>query len=75
MVFPLFALGQESSVVFKNEIKNAVKSEVAIKKVDPISANPTEQSKTLNTLKSKELISIRAYIKTLRLKRKETVLG
>lgn len=75
LVFPIFAMGQENTEVSKVEINSALKTEITIKKVDPISANPLKQTKVLNTIKSDELISVNAYIKTLKLKRKKTVLS
>ena len=75
LIFPLITLGQEKTEIFKLDIHNALKSSITIKKVDPISANPLKQTKVLNQVKSNELISVRAYIKTLRLKRKETILS
>lgn len=68
-------MGQEKAEISKIDIHSELKTEITIKKIDPISANPLQQTKVLNTIKSNELISVRAYIKSLKLKRKETVLS
>ena len=68
-------MGQEKAEISKLDIHRALKSSITIKKIDPISANPLKQTKVLNQIKSNELISVRAYIKTLRLKRKEAILS
>jgi hypothetical protein len=74
-IAPLFAMSQNTNEVSKEEIKSVVKTEVAIKKVDPISINPLEQNKNLNAKKSIDLISVKAYIKSLQLKRKASLMS
>ena len=54
---------------------NATKTELAIKKVEPISVNPKTQHLDLNYKKSIEIISIKAYIKSQQLKRKATLVS
>ncbi|MBT8259780.1 MAG: hypothetical protein HKO92_04505 [Flavobacteriaceae bacterium] len=74
LILPLFTMGQEKNEFSKIDIQSNLKSEITIKKIEPISSNPLEQIQLLN-IKSEELISIKAYIKTLKVKRKETILG
>ena len=74
LIFPLFTMGQEKNEVSNIEINSLLKTEITIKKIEPISANPLEQTQLL-ILKSEELFSIKAYIKTLKIKRKETILS
>lgn len=74
VIAPLFTIAQ-NTVESKKEVKETtIKSEVVIKKVDPISANPKAQN-DLNFKKSKDLISVRAYIKSLQMKRNETLMS
>lgn len=71
LIVPFFATAQNNSEVIKTEVK----AEIAIKKVDPISINPKTQNLELNYKKSKDIISVKAYIKSLQLKTKETVMS
>ena len=57
----------------KTEDSDTIKKEVVLKKVDPISINPKTQHKDLNFKKSNDLISVKAYIKSLQMKRKATL--
>ena len=57
------------------ETKTIIKTEVVIKKIEPISINPKTQNLDLNYKKSNDIISIKAYIKSLQLKRKETLMS
>lgn len=70
---PFFAMGQNADSKQEQKQDTTVKTEVAIKKVDAISINPKTQLLDLNFKKSNDIISIKAYIKTLQLKRKVTV--
>ena len=45
------------------------------KKVERISKDPMIQNKVINTKKSKDIISIKAYMKSLQMKRKETLMS
>ncbi|MBT8266528.1 MAG: hypothetical protein KJO41_06115 [Bacteroidia bacterium] len=45
---------------------------ISYRKVEPISPDPIDQNKSINFIKSNELISIKAYIKSLQMKRKTT---
>ncbi len=45
------------------------------RKVEPISSDPKDQNKTINFNKSNDLISIKAYIKSLQMKRKITLMS
>ena len=51
------------------------KKEFVLKKIEPISEDPVDQTKTLNYKKSKDIISIKAYIRSLQMKRKETLMS
>jgi len=63
----------EANVIIKAEISKDLK--LAIKKVDPISINPKKQNLDLNFKKSNDIISVKAYIKSLQIKRKATVIS
>ena len=65
----------ENPVVISTEVINEFTLDTDVftyRKVEPISSNPFIQNKTINFNKSNELISIKAYIKSLQMKRKET---
>lgn len=73
-VLPNLTFGQFNiTTPSKEKVKTTHKFEVVIKKIDTISANPKMQTIQLNHKKNNEIISIKAYIKSLRLKRKELV--
>ena len=73
LVLPFISMAQSTTTV--KETKTIIKTEVAIKKIDPISINPKTQNLDLNYKKSNDLISIKAYIKSLQLKSKVTVMS
>jgi len=77
-IAPSLAFGQNQTITTEKNIEISTlkieKLEVAIKKIDPISANPKVQSVNFTYKKSKDIISIKAYIKSLDLRCKETVL-
>jgi hypothetical protein len=73
LIVPFFATAQNDSKIVKTEV--ITKTEVVIKKIDPISINPKTQNLDLNYKKSKEIISVKAYIKSLQLKRKATLMS
>ena len=79
LIVPFFASAQNDNKIEKTEVKIEIKTsitqelELAIKKVDPISINPKRQNLDLNFKKSNDIISVKAYIKSLQLKRKATV--
>lgn len=75
LIAPLFATAQSNSEIVKVDINTTIKTEVVIKKVDPISINPKTQNLDLNYKKSNDIISVKAYIKSLQLKRKVTVMS
>ena len=87
LIVPFFASAQNDTKIDKTEITvevetNAIiKAEInkdlklTIKKVDPISINPKKQNLDLNFKKSNDIISVKAYIKSLQLKRKATVMS
>lgn len=47
---------------------------ISYRKIEPISMNPKDQNKNINFKKSNDLISIKAYIKSLQMKRKTTLM-
>jgi len=65
-------MAQSTTVDTVEEAKTIIKTEVAIKKIDPIGINPKTQNLDLNYKKSNDIISVKAYIKSLQLKQKET---
>jgi len=73
LIVPFFATAQNDSEIVKTKVIS--KTEVVIKKVDPISINPKSQNLDLNYKKSNDIISVKAYIKSLQLKRKATVMS
>jgi len=85
LIVPFFASAQNDTKIEKTEVKTEVKvdinikaeinQELTIKKVDPISINPQRQNLDLNFKKSNDIISVKAYIKSLQLKRKATVIS
>ncbi len=85
LIVPFFASAQNDTKVEKTEVKTEViadiniKAEInqtlTIKKVDPISINPKKQNLDLNFKKSNDIISVKAYIKSLQIKRKATVIS
>ena len=48
---------------------------IAYRKWEPIAVDPIDQNKTINYDKSNALISIKAYIKSLQMKRKITLMS
>jgi hypothetical protein len=68
-VAPFISVAQNAVIDSAKEAK----TEVAIKKVEQISVNPKTQNLDLNYKKSNDIISIKAYIKSLQLKRKATL--
>ena len=75
LVLPLISMAQSSTINTVEEVKTIIKTEVVIKKVEPISINPKTQNLDLNFKKSNDIISVKAYIKSLQLKRKETLMS
>jgi len=74
LVLPFISMAQ-TTAIDSLETKTIIKTEVVIKKIDPISINPKTQNLDLNYKKSNDIISIKAYIKSLQLKRKETLMS
>jgi len=70
---PILSIASNNETIEKKE--NTIKTEVVIKKVDPISINPKTQHRDLNFKKSHDLISVKAYIKSLKMKRKATLVS
>ena len=75
LVLPFISMAQTTTTNTVEDTNTIIEIEVAIKTVEPISINPKTQNLDLNYKKSNDLISIKAYIKSLQLKRKETVLS
>ncbi len=73
LIVPFFATAQNDSEIVKTNV--IIKTEVVIKKIDPININPKRQNLDLNYKKSNDIISVKAYIKSLQLKRKATVMS
>ncbi|RLD29960.1 MAG: hypothetical protein DRI75_01700 [Bacteroidetes bacterium] len=74
-VLPFITMAQTTAIDTVKETKTDIKIEVVIKKIEPISINPKTQNLDLNFKKSNDIISIKAYIKSLQLKRKETLMS
>jgi uncharacterized Zn-finger protein len=75
LIVPFFATAQNDSEIVKTNVIIKTETEVVIKKIDPISINPKTQNLDLNYKKSNDIISVKAYIKSLQLKRKATVMS
>ncbi|RMZ49566.1 hypothetical protein EB822_11270 [Flavobacteriaceae bacterium PRS1] len=74
LVLPFISMAQTTTNTVE-DTNTIIETEVAIKTVEPISINPKTQNLDLNYKKSNDLISIKAYIKSLQLKRKETLMS
>ena len=79
LIVPFFATAQNDTKTeisaSKTEVKASIKQEVTIKKYDKITIDPRKQNLDLNFKKSNDIIDVKAYIKSLQLKRKATVIG
>ena len=75
LVVPFISMAQSATIKTIEDSKTTLKTEVAIKKIDPISINPKTQNLDLNFKKSNDIISTKAYIKSLQLKRKVTLMS
>ena len=79
LIVPFFATAQNDTKTeisaSNTEIKASIKKEVTIKKYDKITIDPRKQNLDLNFKKSNDIIDVKAYIKSLQLKRKATVIG
>ena len=75
LIVPFFATAQNDTEIVKTSVSTTIKTEVAIKKVDIISINPKTQNLDLNFKKSNDIISVKAYIKSLQLKRNASVMS
>jgi len=75
LVLPFISMAQTTTTNTVEDTNTIIETEVAIKTVEPISINPKTQNLDLNYKKSNDLISIKAYIKSLQLKRKETLMS
>ena len=75
LIVPFFATAQNDTEIVKTPVNTTIKTEVTIKKVDVISINPKTQNLDLNFKKSNDIISVKAYIKSLQLKRNASVMS
>jgi len=75
LVLPFISMAQNTVIDSIEDSKTIIKTEVVLKKIEPISINPKTQNLDLNYKKSNDIISIKAYIKSLQLKRKETLMS
>ncbi|MFK2819351.1 hypothetical protein U0L90_04425 [Flavobacteriaceae sp. LMIT009] len=79
LIVPFFATAKNDTKTeisaSKTEVKASIKQEVTIKKYDKITIDPRKQNLDLNFKKSNDIIDVKAYIKSLQLKRKATVIG
>jgi len=75
LIVPFTMVAHNSPENKKEALEVNIKTEVAAKKIDPISINPKVQNKTINFKKSNDIISVKAYIKSLQMKRKETLVS
>lgn len=79
LIVPFFATAQNDTKTeisaSKTEIKASIKQEVTVKKYDKITIDPKRQNLDLNFKKSNDIIDVKAYIKSLQLKRKATVIS
>ena len=73
LITPFFATAQNGDKIVKTDV--IIKTEVVIKKVDIIDLNSKTQNLDLNFKKSNDIISVKAYIKSLQLKRKASVMS
>ena len=73
---PLKEIQKSAEVASVNEIKALPMlldaDAITLKRIERISADPRVQNKSINYGKSQEIISIKAYIRILHMKQKET---
>jgi hypothetical protein len=79
---PLIGLSQNNidseQLDIKPEVKKQItinKEDVTLRKIEPISFDPKVQIKNINFNKSNDIISLKAYIKSLQMKRKTTLMS
>lgn len=75
LIVPFFASAQNDTEIVKTPVNTTINTEIAIKKVETISINPKTQNLDLNYKKSNDIISVKAYIKSLQLKRNASVMS
>ena len=75
LIIPFFGIAQNNAEIVKEEINTSINTELVIKKIEPISINPKTQNLDLNFKKSNDIISVKAYINSLRLKRKKALMS
>lgn len=74
-LLPLAGMAVNAETTLNKTQAEAPAVEVAVKKVDVISANPKDQIIDVNIKKSKDITSVKAYIRSLQLKRQETLMS
>ncbi len=67
------ATAQNDSEIVQIEINTTINTEVAFKKVEKISVDPKTQYLDINYKKSTDIINVKTYIRSLRLKGKTNV--
>ncbi len=76
LVVPFTLSAHSAKEKANTTIKTSTKTELIVaKKIEPISDNPKVQNKTINFKKSNELISVKAYIRSLQLRRNVTLMS
>ncbi len=73
LIVPFLATAQNDSEKVKVEINTTINTEIALKKVEKISIDPKTQYLDLNYKKSNDIINVKTYIRSLRLKGKTNV--
>lgn len=79
---PFVSMAQNNIDSKQSDIRSEVKKEITInkedvvlRKIEPISFDPKVQIKNINFNKSNDIISLKAYIKSLQMKRKTTLMS
>ena len=79
---PFVSMAQNNIDPKQSDIRSEVKKEITIikeditlKKIEPISFDPKVQIKNINFNKSNDIISLKAYMKSLHMKRKITLMS
>ena len=75
LIVPFFGIAQNNTEIVKENFNATINTELAIKKIEPISINPKTQNLDLNFKKSNDIISVKAYINSLRLRRKKALMS
>jgi len=73
LIVPFMVTAQNDSEIVKTEVNTTINTEVALKKAEKISIDPKTQYLDLNYKKSTDIINVKTYIRSLRLKGKTNV--